>query len=112
MLYSCSAVPLYGGHLGKFRYGPPSDYSGMFEAAEPGIDVKMESFLNLGSYSDLIVCGPSIVADHQGFIPAPINTAKVSWTGRKAAKGVTRVEITLNFPPYSELWRGPSLVSC
>ncbi len=66
----------------------------MCEAAEPGSVVTLKPFLNLGS-SDLVVCGPSIVADHQGFVPAPINTDKVSGTARGEEEMRLRASVVL-----------------
>ncbi len=82
-----SAVMSFGGHLGKLQYGPPTDFSSLVEAAEPGRDVKLQPFLTLGTCTDLIVSGPSSTADHLVFVPAPINTAKVSGRERKEGGG-------------------------
>ena len=41
----------------------------------------MEPFLNLRTSQDLVVLGPSVLADHQGFVPAPIDTSSISLPG-------------------------------
>ena len=73
----CSAVLSFGAHLGEFHYNPPADFAGLSEAVEPGRVVELQQFLPLGDPTNLLVSGPSTQEDHQGFVPAPIDTSKV-----------------------------------
>ena len=65
----------FGKHLGPFSHAPPSDFAGLFEAATPGNDeFKLQPFVSVGCSQDLDVSGPIILANYQGFVPAPIDT--------------------------------------
>ena len=68
-----------GGHLGKFEYGPPEGYAGLFEAAaDPNKKISLQQFRNLGDPAELLVHGPSFTSDFEAFVPAPIDTSGVS----------------------------------
>ena len=73
--YTCSVVLSFGKHMGPFSHPPPSDFAGLFEAAVmDNKEVKLHSFVHLGTTEDLSVSGPSVLANYQGFVPAPIDT--------------------------------------
>ena len=67
-----------GGHLGKFEYGPPEGYSGLYEATSSDKDIILQPFRCLGDPSELLVHGPSFTSDFEAFVPAPIDTSGVS----------------------------------
>ena len=66
-----------GGRLGKLHYAPPVGFAALHEAVDKGVEVQLRPFLCQGMATELLVTGPAILADHQGFVPAPINTSKV-----------------------------------
>ena len=71
----CSMVLSFGKSLGPFSHNPPSEFSGLFEAATPGHEqVKLSPFISLGTSEDLAVSGPISMASYEGFVPAPIDT--------------------------------------
>ena len=67
-----------GGHLGKFEYGPPEGYSGLYEATSSDKNIKLQPFRCLGDPSELLIHGPSFTSDFEAFVPAPIDTSGVS----------------------------------
>ena len=73
-----SAVVSLGGRLGRFHHGPPPGYAGIHEAVGGSKEVKLKPFLCLGTSEDLWVSGPAVEEDHETFVPAPIDTSKVS----------------------------------
>lgn len=67
-----------GGHLGKFVYGPPEGYAGLYEAANTNKDIVLQPFHCLGDPAELLVYGPTFTSDYEAFVPAPIDTSSVS----------------------------------
>ena len=78
LYFTFSMVMSLGGHLGKFVYGPPEGYAGLYEAANPDKDVILQPFRCLGDPAELLVYGPAFTSDSEAFIPAPIDTSSVS----------------------------------
>ena len=69
---------MLGGHLGKFEYGPPEGYAGLYEVTSCGQNVRLQPFRCLGDPAELLVYGPSFTSDSEAFVPAPIDTSGVS----------------------------------
>ena len=67
-----------GGHLGKFAYGPPAGYAGLYEAVNADKDVILQPFRCLGDPAELLVHGPTFTSDYEAFVPAPIDTSSIS----------------------------------
>lgn len=67
-----------GRHLGKFQYGPPEGYAGIYEAADLQKDVALQPFRCLGDPAELLVYGPAFTSDYEAFVPAPIDTSGVT----------------------------------
>lgn len=67
-----------GGHLGKFEYGPPDGYAGLYEAADLDKDISLQQFRHLGDPAELLVHGPTFTSDFEAFVPATIDTSGVS----------------------------------
>lgn len=75
---SFSVVVSLGGSYGKFSHNLPESYAGLYEAVEPNKDVEIVPFRCLGAYSQLLVTGPAVLAEHEAFVPAPIDISNVS----------------------------------
>lgn len=67
-----------GGHLGRFVYGPPEGYAGLYEAADTEKRVLLQPFRSLGDPAELLVHGPGFTSDYEAFVPAPIDTSSIS----------------------------------
>ena len=77
-----SMVLCYGKTLGQFTHPPPPDIAGLCEAVTPSSDhetlLKLRPFVSLGTSGNLAVSGPEVLASHEGFAPAPIDTGGLS----------------------------------
>ncbi len=67
-----------GDTLGKFKYTPPPDYAGIFEAVEPGKKLTLLPFRCVGADDDLKVEGPTVQSDFEAFVPSPIDISNVN----------------------------------
>ena len=67
-----------GGTLGGFTYAPPPQYAGLYEAVESDKCVTLIPFRCLGHRDVAPVFGPPIMSDFESFVPAPIDTSKIT----------------------------------
>ena len=74
----CSFVLSLGGSLGGFAHPPPPEYAGLHEAADPSRTITLTPFRCLGERLDILVTGPPVMSDFESFVPAPIDTSKIS----------------------------------
>lgn len=68
----------FGGSSGNFSQSPPPRYAGLYEAIESNKMITLVPFCCQGDTKDLLVAGPPIMTDFESFVPAPIDTSKVS----------------------------------
>lgn len=64
--------------MGGFIHSPPPQCAGLYEATDPGRSVSLIPFRCLGDGNDLFVSGPPIMSDFESFVPAPIDTSKIT----------------------------------
>ena len=80
-VYLSSMVLCYGKTLGQFTHPPPPGTAGLCEAVAPPVtetELKLQPFVSLGTSADLAMSGPEVLASHEGFAPAPIDTGGLS----------------------------------
>ena len=80
LLLSCSVRFIFGGDHGKFKYGPPEEFSPCFECLRPKQKLRLEPCFQLGDLPRGLLIGPSELRDVAPFVPHPVETTNVNKT--------------------------------